>query len=198
MGRALGLQAVGKGADRPSVVLGGKESQHPTVPPRAVPMRDHQAPHFPPGSLSSRHPGRCGTWTGPLFQWLRRLCIGGSPVCSRGSSSEPSRGAARDPRPERDPADALRSRLGPHCLSSAICRRRLRPRVLQTQRSPQRQRSRSFWGHVPLVRGVESSTRPWRRLGKAPREESVCAYFLEEREPFPPSTSRILLAFPSV
>lgn len=47
MGRALGLQAVGKGADRSPVVLRGKANQHPNVPQLAVPMRDHQAPHFP-------------------------------------------------------------------------------------------------------------------------------------------------------
>ena len=154
-----GCRQWGRGLTAPHpVVLRGKASQHPTVPRLAVPMRDHQAPHFPRESLSSRHPGRCGTWTGPLFQWLKkRLCIGGSPACSRGSSSEPSRGVGGDPRPARDPADALGSRLGPHCLSSAICRRRLRPPVLQT--------------HVSLsgsAAGASGGTFPWCDVWKVP------------------------------
>lgn len=153
MGRALGLQAVGKGADRPPVVLRGRESQHPTVPPRAVPS----------SPLSSRISFFQAPWEVWDVDWApfpvvkKRLCIGGSPVCSRGSSSEPSRGAARDPRPARDPADALGSRLGPHCLSSAICRRRLRPRVLQT--------------HVPLsgsAAGASGGTFPWCEVWKVP------------------------------
>lgn len=110
MGRALGLQAVGKGADRSPVVLRGKANQHPNVPRLAVPMRDHQAPHFPRESLSSRHPGRCGTWTGPLFQWLKKgsASVGHLPVHGAAPQS-PAGAQAETP----DPRGTLRISLGP-------------------------------------------------------------------------------------
>lgn len=59
-----------------------------------------------------------------------------------------------------------------------------------------RQPSRGFWGHVSPVRGVESSTWPgedWARLGA----ERGCIFSGQEGA-FSPSTSWILLAFPSV
>ena len=128
MGRALGLQAVGKGADRP--------------PPSGAEGEGEPTPHCTPagcayeGSPSSPLSSRISFFQAPWEVWdvdwapfpvvKKRLCIGGSPACSRGSSSEPSRGVGGDPRPARDPADALGSRLGPHCLSSAICRRSCR------------------------------------------------------------------------
>lgn len=139
-------------------------------------MRDHQAPHFPPESLSSRHSGRCGTSTGPLFQWLKKdsASVGHLPV--HGAAPQSPAGAQPEiPRPTQDPTDALRSRRGPHCLSSAICRRRLRPRVLQT--------------HVSLsgsAAGASGGTFPWCEVWKVPhgpgedwarpRERRVCVH----------------------
>ena len=151
-----------------------KQSQHPT--PLAVPMRDHQAPHFPPESLSSRHSGRCGTSTGPLFQWLKKdsASVGHLPV--HGAAPQSPAGAQPEiPRPTQDPTDALRSRRGPHCLSSAICRRRLRQRVLQTHVSLSGSAARASGGTFPWCEVWKVPHGPgedWAR----PRERRACVH----------------------
>lgn len=57
-----------------------------------------------------------------------------------------------------------------------------------------------FWGHVSLVRGVESSTWPWHRIGQGLPQPRVRVYvhIFRRRGSLSPSTCQILLAFPSV
>lgn len=45
--QALGAQAGGEGRPPPSGAQGGERSPHPCRTPRAGPVTDHQAPHFP-------------------------------------------------------------------------------------------------------------------------------------------------------
>ena len=200
MGRALGLQAVGKGADRP--------------PPSGAEGEGEPTPHCTPagcayeGSPSSPLSSRISFFQAPWEVWdvdwapfpvVKKKTLHRWVTCLfTGQLLRAQQGRRRRPQTRAGPCGCAWVQTGPSLSQQRHLQAEAPAAGPADTRLPQRQRSRSFWGHVPLVRCVESSTRPWRGLGKAPREESVCAYFLEEREPFPPGTSRILLAFPSV
>lgn len=162
----------GKGAGLPPGGAGGEgRANTPPYPRGAVPSS-----HFPPVSLSSRHPGRCGTGTGPLFQWLKKDSASVGHLSVHGAAPQSPAGAQpRDPRPRGTPP----MRLG---LGWAL--------TVSAAPSAGGGSGRVSCRHVPLsgsAAGASGGTRsPGARCGKfhtalakigqGPREESVCIF----------------------